>query len=68
MNGPNPQCSKPEHDKAIKAKPLIDIFLKQEMNESSDYNRSARQLSELAAAFPVRSPAAGNPENPQTNS
>ena len=44
------------------------LFLKQEMNESSDYNRSARQLSELAAAFPVRSPAAGNPENPQTNS
>ena len=68
MIGAYRQGSNPAVDMAIKAKPLIDVFLKQEMNESSDYNRSARQLSELAAAFPVRSPAAGNPENPQINS
>ena len=67
MIGAYRQGSNPAVDMAIKAKPLIDIFLKQEMNESSDFNRSAKQLSELAAAFPVRSPIAGNPENSPTN-
>ena len=53
------QGSNPAVDSAIRAKPLIDAFLKQNIDEASELRLSCKQLMELAAAFAV--PRAGTP-------
>ena len=53
------QGSNPAVDAAIRAKPLIDTFLKQNIDEASEFKLSCKQLLQLASAFPA--PLAGTP-------
>jgi FliI/YscN family ATPase len=53
------QGSNPAVDAAIRAKPLIDAFLKQNINEASEFKLSCKQLMQLASAFPA--PLVGTP-------